>query len=73
MDGERNYYLMCRLRTIYNIDKTYKIKKNPVTFNTYNQLRNDLQNVQTKVIKNFGFMITKHQEKENFIQFTVNI
>ena len=45
MDGERNYYLTCRLRTIYNIDKTYKIKKIPVIFNTYNQLRNDLQNV----------------------------
>lgn len=72
LSRERNYCLTCQLRIIYNINKIYKIEKIPAIFNTYIGLRNDLVSVSTKVIKNFSFMIIK-QEKENLIQFTINI
>ena len=43
LSGERNYCFICRVRTIYNIDKIYKLKRITEIFNTYHQMKEDLQ------------------------------
>ena len=55
LSGERNYCLTCQLRIIYSIDNIYKIKKIPVIYNTYIELRNDLQQCLDQGYKKFWF------------------
>ena len=43
LSGERNYCFICRVRTTYNIDKIYKLKRITEKFNTYRQMKEDLQ------------------------------
>ena len=55
LSGEINYCLTCQLRIIYSIDKIYKIKKIPVIYKTYIELRNDLQQCLDQGYKKFWF------------------
>ena len=66
LSGERIYCLTCQLRIIYNIDKIYKIKKIPVIFNTYIELRNDLQQCLDQGYKKFWFYNYKTLGKRRF-------
>ena len=43
LNGLRNYCFVCRVRTTYNIDKTCKLKRIAEIFNTYLQMKEDLQ------------------------------
>ena len=43
LNSERNYCFVCRVRTTYNIDKIYKLKGITEIFNTYRQMKEDLQ------------------------------
>ena len=43
LSGERNYCPICQIRTTYNIDKIYKLDKISDVFNTYLELKTDLQ------------------------------
>ena len=43
LSGERNYCFICRVRATYNLDKIYKLKRIPEIFNTYPQMKEDLQ------------------------------
>ena len=43
LSGERNYCFICRVRTSYNIAEIYKLKRITEIFNTYCQMKEDLQ------------------------------
>ena len=43
LNGERNYCFVCQVRTTYNIDKIYKLKRITEIFSTYCQMKEDLQ------------------------------
>ena len=43
LSGKGNYCFICRVRTTYNIDKIYKLKRITEIFNTYRQMKEDLQ------------------------------
>ena len=43
LSGKRNYCFTCQVRTTYNIDKIYKLKRITEIFNIYCQMKEDLQ------------------------------
>ena len=43
LSGERNYCFICQVRTTYNINKFYKLKRITEILNTYCQMKEDLQ------------------------------
>ena len=53
MSVERNYCLSCQIKKTYNLDKIYKINKIQDVFNTYKNLKEDLQNFLNSGFNNF--------------------
>ena len=43
LDGERNYFFVCRVKVAYDINKIYKITKITQIINTYLEIKEDLQ------------------------------
>ena len=66
LNGERNYCFVCRVRATYNIDKIYKLKRITETFNTYRQMKEDLQLCINFGCDNFWLYHYKTNRKRKF-------
>ena len=43
LHGDRNYCYICQIKKTFNLDKMYKLVKNQEVFNTFLELKKDLQ------------------------------
>ena len=66
LSGERNYCPIRQIRTTYNIKKTYKLDKISDVFNTYLEVKTDLQLCLNFGCENFWLYNYKSYSKRKF-------
>ena len=66
LKGERNCCFICPVRTNYNIGKIYKLKRITEIFNTYRQMKEDLQLCIDFGCDNFWLYNYKTNRKRKF-------